>query len=595
MSGYRRVNYYELCRLCTASEGTKMHIFREEGRRRQLPSKIQLCLPLQVCEDDSLPKIICNQCVDKLESFCDFRASCVNAEAMLESYFTSLRYSEDFIREGKVRSFVYVKDDSPPKKKTSPELEKPSIKVPHVQSVPVASIPVSVDGLNNLVQATSIQIVSQPEQEEINRLPHYRGPLEMQPTTVAQAVVDTPAVRYSYQTCTSMAATNTTTNITLLKTEDSTQTDYQKELHKPEVVNQNHQTMDQGTTTYYVRVPNNVEHESSSGRNEETEAVEGETLHQAITFAPSHGQDMLVHFGFNKDNKDQNNTTTILRTDDRASIAQIGEFLRMKTVVVEEEPNPTNEQEHPCCDQCGKELNTPELQANHEMLCPGPPDDKNGGTFSCEVCGKPFKRKEHLFQHRKLHTGERPYACGTCGKAFSRKEHLVRHAVSHTGQKSHTCDMCSKSFSRKDNLHKHRKTHGIAGPYVCETCGKSFVVKHYYLMHKTSHSSPDSPDDPLPYRCDICYKGFSVKQYLTTHKLRHRSKNVMPVDGSSGEQPEQDMDQDPLSTVNPAAILPHHPDNPPLFQVATGTNTTTYLTTAATNQLIENYRRLHSS
>jgi hypothetical protein len=48
MSGYRRVNYYELCRLCTSSEGVKVHIFREEGRRRQLPTKIQICLPLQV-------------------------------------------------------------------------------------------------------------------------------------------------------------------------------------------------------------------------------------------------------------------------------------------------------------------------------------------------------------------------------------------------------------------------------------------------------------------------------------------------------------------------------------------------------------------
>lgn len=57
---------------------------------------------MQVCEDDSLPKIICSHCVDKLESFYDFRESCVNAEAMLESYFTSLRYSDDFTREGKV-------------------------------------------------------------------------------------------------------------------------------------------------------------------------------------------------------------------------------------------------------------------------------------------------------------------------------------------------------------------------------------------------------------------------------------------------------------------------------------------------------------
>lgn len=48
MSGYRKVNYYELCRLCTSSEGNKMNIFRDEGRRRQLQTKIQAYLPIQV-------------------------------------------------------------------------------------------------------------------------------------------------------------------------------------------------------------------------------------------------------------------------------------------------------------------------------------------------------------------------------------------------------------------------------------------------------------------------------------------------------------------------------------------------------------------
>lgn len=42
----------------------------------------------------------------KLENFIEFRETVVNAEGMLESYFTSLRFSEDFLKEGK----VYVKN-----------------------------------------------------------------------------------------------------------------------------------------------------------------------------------------------------------------------------------------------------------------------------------------------------------------------------------------------------------------------------------------------------------------------------------------------------------------------------------------------------
>jgi KRAB domain-containing zinc finger protein len=177
-----------------------------------------------------------------------------------------------------------------------------------------------------------------------------------------------------------------------------------------------------------------------------------------------------------------------------------------------------------------------------------------GSPFNCDVCNKPFKRKEHLFQHRKLHTGERPYVCTTCAKAFSRKEHLVRHLVSHTGQKMHECEVCGKSFSRKDNLHKHRKTHGMSGPYICETCGKSFVVKHYYLMHLTTHAPAvvdglNCIQDPLPYKCDICHKAFSVKQYLTTHKLRHRSKSNSHTQNNSVLQEQQVQQANPSNEL----------------------------------------------
>lgn len=59
------------------------------------------------------------------------------------------------------------------------------------------------------------------------------------------------------------------------------------------------------------------------------------------------------------------------------------------------------------CEQCGKELDSAEEQANHELTCPGGvvEDKSGGGNFSCDVCGKLFKRKEHLFQHSKLHSG----------------------------------------------------------------------------------------------------------------------------------------------------------------------------------------------
>lgn len=70
-----------------------------------------------------------------------------------------------------------------------------------------------------------------------------------------------------------------------------------------------------------------------------------------------------------------------------------------------------------------------------------------------------LKRKEHLDQHMRGHSNERPYKCIICLKAFKRNEHLTRHGVIHTGNKDFTCPECSKAFSRKDHLNKHIQTH----------------------------------------------------------------------------------------------------------------------------------------
>lgn len=113
-------------------------------------------------------------------------------------------------------------------------------------------------------------------------------------------------------------------------------------------------------------------------------------------------------------------------------------------------------------------------------------------SHSCDICRKTFKRREHLYQHIKLHTGFRPFTCECCNKAFMRKEHLLRHMTSHSGQKNFTCNICEKSFSRNDNLLKHKKTHDKQTSFTCEICQKQFVMKHYYVAHKMTHETDNN-------------------------------------------------------------------------------------------------------
>ncbi|NXF98674.1 ZN787 protein, partial [Eubucco bourcierii] len=49
----------------------------------------------------------------------------------------------------------------------------------------------------------------------------------------------------------------------------------------------------------------------------------------------------------------------------------------------------------------------------------------------CSDCGKALSSGASLLSHRRIHTGERPFACPDCGRAFMAAKALGKHRKSH--------------------------------------------------------------------------------------------------------------------------------------------------------------------
>lgn len=112
-----------------------------------------------------------------------------------------------------------------------------------------------------------------------------------------------------------------------------------------------------------------------------------------------------------------------------------------------------------------------------------------------------------LQEHMNAHTGETPYKCQVCGREFREKVHLRQHKWTHSTEKF-LCPVCGNHFNRKGNMTEHIKKYHSSNEEVnlCDAFGNVVRSEHVstHCLFLGEKEKKGKRREEEASRCKIC-------------------------------------------------------------------------------------------